>query len=356
LFLTFALSWGYDLLIARTIGHRTFLALGLAPWSMFVPAAVAFALQLFFVRDSPLHLSQWPDRALLIPVSFLTATLLYAIIILLAIVVPGQRNLFGGLGNLLTTLWTLAIFALYGQLGERGFCRAGLPLGNRSYGFRIALGVVAFLLIQFGLNLLSGLGTFPGMHEQLYGIPIPGGLYPVALLMAFGLAITGTPLAGLAPTFGEEYGWRGILQNAWAGYGPRNAALLVGLVWGLWHIPVIVAGIHTYPATGGGLLLALIFFSLWGMVQSYAVFKTGSIWVAAFLHGLVNSLYAFGLAYLVQPQDKIWSFGLGFFGLWCLALIALLLLRDPVWQQALPTSASQPGQQDHPHRSNPETS
>jgi membrane protease YdiL (CAAX protease family) len=60
---------------------------------------------------------------------------------------------------------------------------------------------------------------------------------------------------------------------------------------------------------------------------------TGSIWVAALLHGLVNSVYAFGLAYLVRPEEKVWSFGLGLYGLLCLAPIVLWLLRDPVWQR-----------------------
>ena len=60
---------------------------------------------------------------------------------------------------------------------------------------------------------------------------------------------------------------------------------------------------------------------------------TGSIWVAALLHGLVNSVYAFGLAYLVRPEDKIRSFGLGLYGLLCLVPIVFFLLRDPVWKR-----------------------
>jgi membrane protease YdiL (CAAX protease family) len=151
-------------------------------------------------------------------------------------------------------------------------------------------------------------------------------------VLALILAVSGTPLAGLAPTFGEEYAWRGVLQSAWLGRGKRLATLLVGLVWGLWHTPVILSGVHTYPPTFLGMLLMLIFFILWGLVQSYALFKTGSIWVAAFLHGLVNSVYTFSLTYLVRPVDKIGSFGLGFYGLLCLAPIVLLLLRDPVWR------------------------
>jgi len=331
LMLTFALSWGFDLAIALTTGHSAFLDLGLAPWSMFVPAAVALTLQIFVFDDSPLYLRRNRGRHILVPISFLILTVLYGLVTLLAAALPTQSTLFGGLGNLLTTLWTLLLFTMYGQVGDAGFHRLGLPLGNLGRGFKIALGAVAFLLLQSGLNLLFDLGSFQGFQEQLYGITIPRALYPFALVLGLLLAATGTPLAGLAATFGEEYAWRGVLQNTWSRYGNRPAALLVGLVWGVWHIPVILAGIHTYPPTLLGVLLGLLFFTLWGVVQSYAVLKTGSIWVAAFLHGLVNSVYAFGLTYLVRPEDKIWSFGLGLYGLLCLALVVFWLLRDPAW-------------------------
>ena len=74
-----------------------------------------------------------------------------------------------------------------------------------------------------------------------------------------------------------------------------------------------------------------MFFVLWGFVQSYAVLKTGSIWVAAFLHGVVNSVYAFMLGYVVRPEDKVLSFGLGLYGLACLAVVVLFVLRDSIW-------------------------
>lgn len=85
------------------------------------------------------------------------------------------------------------------------------------------------------------------------------------------------------------------------------------------------------PPTILGVGLGLVFFVLWGFVQSYAVVKARSIWVAAFLHGLVNSVYAFTLEYVVRPEDKVLSFGLGVYGLACLGVVALFVLRDVVW-------------------------
>ncbi|NIS83292.1 MAG: hypothetical protein GTO14_24540 [Anaerolineales bacterium] len=61
--------------------------------------------------------------------------------------------------------------------------------------------------------------------------------------------------------------------------------------------------------------------------------KTNSIWVAAFLHGLVNSVYSFTICYLVRPADKLISFGLGIFGLMCLAVVGFGVFRDPVWNE-----------------------
>ncbi len=336
LILTFALSWGFEPLVGVLTGRRDVLELGIAPWSMLVPAAVALSLQLFVFHDSPIHIRRFRERAVLIPVTFLCLTVLYGLATILALAIPGQARLHSGLANLLTTLWTLSLFWLYSQVGEGGFRGVGLPLGDRDRGFRFAVGVVVFLLSQAALNLLFGLGRLQGIRDRVYDIPIPAGLYPFALVLAFGLAVTGTPLGGLAATFGEEYAWRGFLQAELFKLGRRRGALLIGLIWGLWHVPVILSGVHTYPPTPLGLLLALVFFALWAIVQSYAALKTGSVWVAAFLHGLVNSVYAFTLTYLVRPVDKVFSFGLGIYGLLCLAPIVLLVLRDRAWQTPQP--------------------
>ena len=85
LILTFALSWGYDAAIAVSIGHSAWLELGMAPWSMFVPALVALSLQLFAYPDSPLYVRRGWDRAHLIPISYLALALLYGVVTLLVL-------------------------------------------------------------------------------------------------------------------------------------------------------------------------------------------------------------------------------------------------------------------------------
>jgi hypothetical protein len=50
------------------------------------------------------------------------------------------------------------------------------------------------------------------------------------------------------------------------------------------------------------------------------------------MHGVLNSIYPFVLTYLMRPADKILSFGLGIYGLACLAVVVLLIARDPIWR------------------------
>jgi membrane protease YdiL (CAAX protease family) len=331
--LTFALSWGFDLIMAAGVGSQAYFSLGMTPFGMLIPAFVALALQLFVFRDSPIYCQRCERGPRYALFGFLGLTPAYGAVTVLAVAVPGASRVFVGLGSLLLTLWTLLLFYAGGQSDAGAFRHAGLQLGDTERGQRFALGIIAFFALQAGLNLLLGLGELHGRADGIYGVPIPAGVYPLALTVSFvAVTVIGLPLSGLAAVFGEEYGWRGFLQGELVRLGRLPGVFLVGLVWGVWHLPLILRGVHTYPPTGLGLVLGLVFFILWGFVQSYAVFKTGSIWVASFMHGLVNSVYAFMLTYAVRPADNVLSFGLGVYGLACLAVVVLVILRDPAWK------------------------
>jgi len=334
LFFTFLISWGFDWLIIGFGGSSAFRTMSMSPWGMLVPALVAIVLQMFFFKDSPIYYQTYKEKPRWIFFGFIIITFLYGILTLLAAFDPESGQIYQGLGSLLYTLWILSVFFIRSQSDEGSFERAGLRLGKVKMAQRFIGGILLFLLLQAGFNLLFKLGSFVGKADRIYGLPIPSSLYIPAIIVLFVLVtVIGVPLSGIAGVFGEEYGWRGFLQSELIKLGNLKGVLLVGLIWGIWHFPVILRGVHTYPASLLGLILGTVFFVLWGIIQGYAVLKTGSIWVAAFMHGLVNSVYGFLLSYVVKPENKVFSFGIGIYGLICLLIVVGLILRDPVWKK-----------------------
>ena len=338
LILTFSLTWGFELLVALTIGQAAFYQTGMNPLGMFFPACAALFLQISIFKDSPIYFRTYTARPRWIFYSFFLVTALYSLPTLLVLTTSVRPMILQGIGGIIVMLWTLLLLFLHGQCSQESLQKAGLQLGDKDRSVRFILGLALFLLAQSLLNWVFGLGKFPGVKEAIAGIPVPSGLYPLGLVIFFLISLIGTPLSGLAVVFGEEYAWRGYLQNELVKLGNQRGVFLVGLIWGIWHFPVILSGVHTYQPTLPGFGLAMIFFVLAGFVWGYAVLKIGSIWVAVFMHGVLNSLYAFGLTYLIYPDNKVFSFGLGIYGLLFLAVVVGLILRDPVWRgQPLPT-------------------
>lgn len=92
--------------------------------------------------------------------------------------------------------------------------------------------------------------------------------------------------------FGEEYGWRNYMVHALRGQKFWVAAVFIGLVWGIWHAPLILAG-HNYPQHPvAGMAMMCIFCMLLGIIELYFTLKTGSVFVAAIIHGTINATAA----------------------------------------------------------------
>lgn len=101
---------------------------------------------------------------------------------------------------------------------------------------------------------------------------------------------------------GEEYGWRGYMVDALRGKQFMVAALVIGIVWGIWHAPLILMG-HNYPDHRYvGIVMMVLFCLLCGVVELYFVCKSGTIWPAIFIHGTVNALA--GLGILIVPEGN----------------------------------------------------
>jgi membrane protease YdiL (CAAX protease family) len=113
-------------------------------------------------------------------------------------------------------------------------------------------------------------------------------------VMAFVIA----PLLNAFATFGEEFGWRAYLQPKLQPLGGRAMMLAMGVIWGVWHWPVIAMGHNyglNYPgAPWGGLLLMIWFTLTLGTLLGWLTLRAGSVWPAVIGHGAINGIAALG--------------------------------------------------------------
>jgi hypothetical protein len=72
-------------------------------------------------------------------------------------------------------------------------------------------------------------------------------------------------------------------------------------------------------------------------VLGYAVLKSGSPWLAAFLHATINQAGAFFLALIYTPADPVFSFGAGLYGIavWAIVVAGLFLFDRQIWRSPL---------------------
>lgn len=331
--LTFILSWGLDWFSINKGGLEAVKDLGGISPGMLAPAFIALVMQVFFLRDSKIYFRHYKEAPRWIFYSFF---ILFFSLITINHAIPKYPDFsmpLVGLGTFMIAFWTLSIFIIRSQSSGKAFKRAGLDLDNMGKGVPFIIGVILFFGISAGLNLLFGLGDLQPRSLTFYGIPTSKTLYiPQLIILFITVTLIGGPLSNLALYFGEEYGWRGFLQKELFRYNKIFGATIIGFIWGLWHIPLIIRGMHTYPPDITGILASLVFFTLWGIILSYSVLKTGSIWVAAFLHGSVNYIYSFSITYFVHPYNNLKSFGLGIYGILILIAIVFSIFFDPLWK------------------------
>jgi membrane protease YdiL (CAAX protease family) len=217
--------------------------------------------------------------------------------------------------------------------GKETFKSIGMAGGRPMLWLLLGLGVVAFFGLQTLLNMLFKMGQAVDLQALFAQIPATGIPQPALFAIIVFQTIVLGPFLGLLVTFGEEYGWRGYLQPALYGLGKVKGVALLGVIWGIWHWPVIWMG-YNFPGNPilGSLLMVLYCVGL-GFFLGYAVLKAKGLWIAAFLHALANQTLSFFIAMVYKPTEAAWSFGIGIPGIAVLALIVLVILRDPVWKE-----------------------
>lgn len=328
--LTMLLSWLVDLVVWRQFGYSVYTNL-FFQLQMLIPAAVAIGLQRYAFPDSPLYYRNYRER----PAWFFRFYLFFTAIFVGLVVLTSLRpELYPTpLASIVMLILVISMLVLLGLRlfsGKDSFRRAGLS-GGRWWAWLLVWGaILVYDLIQIGLNMVFKLGARPDLTAMAGSAGMD---VPTFLVAGFINTVAVGPLLGLLIAFGEEYGWRGYLQGELVKLGRLKGVLLVGVVWGVWHAPAVAMG-HNYPGYPVlGPLAFLVFNLALAVILGYIMLKSGSVWLAAFAHAVLNAAYAWLVAMVYTPNDPLFSFGAGVFGIACTFGVVLLLLRDPVWQE-----------------------
>jgi uncharacterized protein len=333
LFMTFALSWGLDLLLELTSGYGSNpQSLLLLQLQMLLPAFSAILLSAFFFKDSPIYYRNFKERPRWFFYFYLLFTMAYIALAILAVIMPAQGAIFSAIGSSLSILALLVLLGLRGFSNREAFARAGLVGGKARDWVLYGLAFVGFYTLSTGLNALFKLGQ----PVDISAIAAQSGMSAVStgtfILLSAVQTVLVAPLLSVPIAFGEEYGWRSFLQGQLTRLGKKRGVLLVGLIWSVWHYPVILMG-HNYPGQPVlGVLMMTAYTTALAFILGYAMLKTGSIWLVAYLHALNNQTYSYLSALIYKPDNAVLAFGGGLFGVLLLIPIVLLLLRDPVWR------------------------
>jgi hypothetical protein len=150
--------------------------------------------------------------------------------------------------------------------------------------------------VIYGLSWLLGLGQpdwelqqfkamFVAAGAEFPPMPSPAVIWPTL----FGATLVAGPLVNGLVALGEEIGWRGYLLPKLMPLGKLKAYVLMGVIWALWHLPLLLIG-FVYP--GQPLWGTLAFMALlvaFGIYINELSLRHRSSILAGWMHGVFNS-------------------------------------------------------------------
>jgi hypothetical protein len=228
----------------------------------------------------------------------------------------------------------LATFVTTRWITHEKLSSTGLRFGSWKPYLAVALIVPAGFILAYLLSWVLGLGAPDWQLSYFMGLvastgadmstaPSPALLIP--LLFVSTLLVT--PFVNSLFAFGEEWGWRGYLLPKLMPLGKTKAYLLLGIIWGLWHAPLIAIGFNYpgYPILGilamCGLTTAI------GISINELRLRQNSTLLAGWTHGVFNS-QAYGVWRLLFPTVNPLLGGVtGLLGIAIWVVTGLLVLR-----------------------------
>ena len=218
--------------------------------------------------------------------------------------------------------------------------------------------VAARLALREGFADVSfRLGGRRGWGAILQALVVPASVGAVAYGVAWatGLARFAPPPAGelVAPfailsllsvvfVSGEELGWRGYMLTRLIDAGVPRPVLASGLIWTLWHVPLVLAGVYVAgPSPALSAALVVVGGTAFSVVIARMRLATGSVWPAIAFHLAWNRIIKGGFdAVTAGDGAALWVGESGLLTALALVVAAVVLSRGR-W-----TTLRHPGERD----------
>jgi membrane protease YdiL (CAAX protease family) len=270
--------------------------------------------------------------------SVVFVTLVFAIVLGTALALPHAAGVTTPLLAMQTPVVVVLLLTVLGT--PRGHRRALLaslglwPLGLRTWPVTVGVCALAILVVPYGVALAVGSGRL-----------VPFGM---DVLATAGPNVVVGVLTMTVLVLGEEIGWRGyLLPRVQTFVSRRWAAVVVGFVHGLFHLPLILLT-TTYDSVGSRWVVApmvVLTLTAAGVFYAWLRDRSGSIWPVALAHGTINVLIdGGGLVMAVSPVALAYTAGESGIAtlLAVVGLAALLLVRGSTWEQRTPVPSVPP--------------
>jgi hypothetical protein len=154
--------------------------------------------------------------------------------------------------------------------------------------------------------------------------PSPG----VLLVGLFFSSLLVAPIVNSIFGLGEELGWRGYLLSRLMPLGKWKAYGLLGIIWGLWHAPLVLMGFN-YPGTPVlGVLMMVLLTTAIGFFINEMTLRYRSAVLAGWIHGVFNSqAYGIWRALLFANTNPVLGGINGLVGIVVISLLGLATMR-----------------------------